>query len=185
MPAVIAQGVQATSQARAYGQYCPRAKAAGDIRPLHKVATMEVVESQEFDQTQGNRFQPSQVDLLAASLRLNSRDIEASLGGLAKLLSLLSPGNTAIKMKKHGVFNKENGIEEIAVSLGDKIFSLRRSKSPQVVETSVAKLVRGIVIKTDQVDMETWSKLLAQQLSTEAARSEAGRLAVEQLLGLG
>ena len=49
-------------------------------------------------------------------------------------------------------------------------------------ETSLAKTVRGVVIKRQQLSLDAWLDALSEALGAEAERSEAARLSLERLL---
>ena len=67
------------------------------------------------------------------------------------------------------------------VDLGDETFVL--SLSGAAAETSLAKTVRGVVIKSQQMNLDAWLDALSEALGAEAQRSEAARLSLERLLG--
>lgn len=69
--------------------------------------------------------------------------------------------------------------------MGDQIFMVTSGKAGGPVKFSRSKIVRDIVIKTDELTMEKWAASLAQHMATEAENSEATRSALNRILGLG
>ena len=67
------------------------------------------------------------------------------------------------------------------MQLGDETFVL--SLSGEMARTSVAKTVRGVVIKRQELQLDAWLDALSEALGAEAERSEAARLSLERLLG--
>jgi hypothetical protein len=77
--------------------------------------------------------------------------------------------------------SREHPVRAIAVTLGDYQYSIiKERKGP--VQTSRAKVVRGIVLKTDLIPMDQWISELARSLADEAARSMQARVALEDFL---
>lgn len=128
-------------------------------------------------------FAPSQIELLAASLRLNASDISNSIPALAQLLQSIAPNSCQIKQRKRGLMSKQKNIEEISVQLGDDIFSISQLGSGSAVKAIRSKIVRGITIKTDELSTDEWISSLAESLAVEAQKSETARSAISKLLG--
>ena len=129
-------------------------------------------------------FKPSELDMIASSLRLDTSDIENSLTALAELLRSISPNGVKIRQRTKGLFSKETLIEEISIRLGDQLYAITNSKSSNPIVCSRSKIVRDIVIKTDELTMDKWAASLAQQAALEAERSAASRAALNRILGL-
>ncbi len=129
-------------------------------------------------------FKPSELDMIASTLRLDTSDIENSLTALAELLRSISPNGVKIRQRKKGLFSKETLIEEISIRLGDQLYAITNSKSSNPIVCSRSKIVRDIVIKTDELTMDKWAASLAQQAALEAERSAASRAALNRILGL-
>lgn len=133
---------------------------------------------------ENTQFEPSQIEMLAASLRFSNSDIDNSMGALAQLLQSISPDACKITRRKHGLISKQTTLEQISLNLGDLLFTVARANRANSVMFSVAKIVRGITIKTEEIAMEEWSRKLAEELSKEAEQSEKSRLALVKILGL-
>lgn len=129
-------------------------------------------------QDDGN--EPLQVEVFAASLRADISDVNAFMEALAAKLSGSLPMQTQVS--RHSSFlSREHPVREITVALGDYQYSIiKERKGP--VQTSRAKVIRGIVLKTDQIPMDQWISTLARSLADELARSAQARVALEEFL---
>ena len=128
----------------------------------------------------GDPMEPMQVELFAASLRADSTDIKAFMEALAVKLQGSLPNQTTVA-RQSGLFAKEHPVREIAVTLGDYQYRITREKQGPVI-TQRAKVVRGIVLKTDQIPLEQWINELASSLAEEAANSASAHAALERFL---
>jgi hypothetical protein len=121
-----------------------------------------------------------QVDLLAASLRADTSDLKVFLEVLAVKLEGALPNQTVVT-RQSKLFAREHPVKEIAITLGD--FHYRISREAQgSLSTLRAKVVRGIVLKTDQLPMEQWIEELAAGLARQAGQSDQARQALERFL---
>ena len=121
-----------------------------------------------------------QIDLAASSLRADASDSRALAEALAAKLSEALPDQTRA-MRHGGRFRtKDKHLERLEVQLGDETFVL--SLSGQRTETTVAKTVRGVVIRRQDLPLDAWLDALSGALSAEAEQSESARLSLERLL---
>lgn len=124
--------------------------------------------------------EPLQVELLAASLRADTTDLKAFLEALAVKLEGSLPNQTQVT-RQSSLFSREHPVKEITVTMGDYQYRIaREGKGPLV--TLRAKVVRGIVLKTEPIPMEQWIEELAEGLAQESARSTQARAALERFL---
>lgn len=123
---------------------------------------------------------PMQVELLAALLRASNTDIKAFLEALAVKLEGSLPNNTIVT-RQNSLFSREHPVKEVLVRLGDYEYRIGRDRQGPLVSQR-AKVVRGIVLKTDQVPMEQWIEELATALAQEAAHSTQAHAALERFL---
>jgi len=72
-------------------------------------------------------------------------------------------------------------VKEIAVSLGDYQYRIGRERQGPLLAQR-AKVVRGIVLKTEQIPVEQWIEELAGGLAQVAANSAQARAALERFL---
>lgn len=123
---------------------------------------------------------PLQMELLAASLRADSTDAKTFLEALATKLEGSLPDRTTVT-RHSSLFSREHPVKEIAVSLGDYQYRIGRERQGPVIAQR-AKMVRGIVLKTEQIPMEIWIEELAGELAQVAASSAQARSALERFL---
>ncbi|HLX41231.1 MAG TPA: hypothetical protein VKR42_11915 [Ktedonobacteraceae bacterium] len=128
----------------------------------------------------GDPMEPMQVEMFAASLRADSTDIKAFMEALAVKLQGSLPNQTTVA-RQSGLFAKEHPVREIAVTLGDYQYRIAREKQGPII-TQRAKVVRGIVLKTDQIPLEQWINELATSLAEEASNSASAHAALERFL---
>lgn len=128
----------------------------------------------------GELDRPLQVEVLAASLRADSTDVKVFLEVLANKLQGALPNQTSVT-RHSSLFSREHPVREIVVALGDNQYRMARERQGPLM-ASRAKVVRGIVLKTDQIPVEQWIEELAEGLALEAARSAQARSALEQFL---
>src|SRR3954467_13409004 len=120
-------------------------------------------------------------ELLAASLRADDVDFATFVEVLAVKLAGALPQRTRVVRKRKGMLTLEKRVHRIDVDVADERYSV--AYDGHSVDTRVAKVVRGIVLKTDEVPLETWPTSLARAIAAEARESEQGRVALERLLG--
>src|SRR3954452_9354787 len=92
---------------------------------------------------------PLQMEMLAASLRADTSDLKAFLEALAVKLEGSLPNQTTVT-RNSSIFSREHPVKDITVTLGDYQYRISRERQGPVM-TQRAKMVRGIVLKTDQV----------------------------------
>ena len=124
--------------------------------------------------------EPLQVDILAASLRADTTDLKAFLEALASKLAGALPNQTVVTRQSR-LFSREHPVREIAVMLGEHQYRISREQQGPL-QTLRAKVVRGIVLKTERLPMEQWIDELASGLAQEASQSSQARIALERFL---
>lgn len=124
--------------------------------------------------------EPMQVELFASSLRADATDLKAFMEALATKLAGSLPDQTQVT-RQSGLFSREHPVRDIAITLGDYQYRIIRER-PGFPVTSRAKVVRGIVLKTDQIPMEQWIEELATSLAQISMQSEQSRAALERFL---
>lgn len=124
--------------------------------------------------------QPLQVEMFAASLRADTTDLKVFMEVLASKLTGSLPSQTQV-MRHSGLFTREHPVKEIVVTLGEYQYRIARERQGPLL-TSRAKMVRGIVLKTDQIPMELWINGLAESLAYEATCSAQAHTALERFL---
>lgn len=119
-------------------------------------------------------------DLLAASLRLSGSDLGVFVEVLADKLERALPGRVVVERRALRRFSKEKRVARVEVALGDNRYSVVVRNG--VVETRCAKAVRGVVLKTEELPLDSWLEALGRELAVEAEASEQSRLALDELL---
>jgi hypothetical protein len=119
------------------------------------------------------------LDLLAASLRADSGDLDAFVESLAVKLEEAIPKRVRVDRRKSGMFGPKL-VRQIQVDLADQRLELRAGTGS--LETRRAKLSGGIVLKSEQLDTDAWLAALGGALADEARRSETTRQALQRLL---
>jgi hypothetical protein len=118
-------------------------------------------------------------EVVASSLRADSRDMKTFVEVLASKLTGALPDQTVVE-RKGGLFSREKPVHRIQVSLGESRYELKASGAH--VDTTRARAVRGIVLKTEQVALHDWIDALSRDLAEYAQSSEQARMALERLL---
>lgn len=121
----------------------------------------------------------SDFDVLAASLRADSGDVRAFVEALAAKLEGAFPGRARVE-RKGGFLGGRKQVRQIDVDLGDARYELAHDDG--AVACARRSVVRGISLKSEQLDLDRWIDELSRALVDEAARSERGREALERLL---
>ncbi len=124
--------------------------------------------------------EPLDMEMLAASLRASSTDIKAFMEALAVKFEGSLPNATMVT-RQSGLFAREHPVKEITVRLGDYAYRISKEKQGPLV-THRVKVVRGIVLKTEQVPLPQWIEELAAALAEEASHSEEAHAALLQFL---
>lgn len=124
--------------------------------------------------------EPLGMELLAASLRADTTDLKAFMEALAAKLSGSLPNQTTV-VRQSSVFSREHPVKEIAVTLGDYQYRIRKDRQGPLL-TERVKVVRGIVLKSEPLPMDFWIEELAEALANVAANSAQARVALERFL---
>lgn len=119
------------------------------------------------------------IDLIAASLRVDSTDVGTFVEALAVKLEEAVPGAVTVERRRDGMFGPKL-VRRIAVDAGGQRLELRRSAGG--IETKCSRLSGGIVLKSEEVDTDTWLQALGEALAVAARRSQTTRQALERLL---
>jgi len=119
-------------------------------------------------------------ELFAASLRADKADIRTFLDALAVKLEGSLPDYTRVS-RQGGIFSRERPVKEIAVSLGEYHYRIGRERPESLVAVR-AHVVRGIVLKTEQIAVDQWIEELSEALAQLAGRSAQARAALERFL---
>ena len=119
------------------------------------------------------------VELVAASLRASSSDLKTFVEVLAEKLEGALPGRVQVGRRSTRFLGKEKRVEQIQCQLGDARYVLSTRNG---LEARRAKVVRGVVLKTDELSFDEWLGALAHDLAVEAETNERAQLALQELL---
>jgi hypothetical protein len=120
------------------------------------------------------------LDALAATLRADAADMRAFLPAIAVRLEEAFPDRCQVKRKRKGMLSGERVVDSVSVAFGDEVYRL--GYEGKQVTASRVKVVRGITLKSEPLAVETWIGDLVAELNSVAADTEAGRIALQNLL---
>jgi len=124
--------------------------------------------------------EPMRTELFAASLRADKTDLKTFLDALAIKLEGSLLDYTRVT-RQGSIFSRERPVKEVVVSLGEYQYRIRREKQGSLVAVR-AHVVRGIVLKTEQIPVDQWIDELSEALAQLASRSAQSRSALERFL---
>jgi hypothetical protein len=119
------------------------------------------------------------LDLLAASLRADSSDVDAFVESLAVKLEAALPGRAQVQRRRTGLLGSKR-VQAITLDAGQRRLELRVRNG--ALESRSARLSGGIVLKSEPLGTDAWLAVLGEALAEEAKRSDATRRALERLL---
>jgi hypothetical protein len=119
-------------------------------------------------------------DLVAASLRADTTDVNAFVEALAVKLEGALPGSVKVDRRGGGLLSREKRVRRISIGMGEARYDLERAGDS--VETSRCAEVRGIVIKSERLGLDEWIDALSRELTDRARQSERSMLALQRLL---
>jgi hypothetical protein len=119
------------------------------------------------------------LDLRAASLRADAGDLDAFVEALATKLESALPDQVEVE-RRGGRLGQKKRVRRIEVTLGDQRYEAEPERGR--VTCRRRSVVRGIALKTQELDLDAWIAALSQELVEEADRSDRGRQALARLL---
>lgn len=120
------------------------------------------------------------IDLMLASLRADAADTHAFLQALAVRLEDALPGQIRVE-RGGGLFSRGKDVKRIELDLGEDRYSVEDEGHGRLRSQRV-KVVRGIALKTETLNMDEWLQGLSADLAALAERSGQARQALERLL---
>lgn len=118
-------------------------------------------------------------DVLAASLRQDNEDLKVFTEVLAKKLEQAAPAFVRVE-RAGGLFQKNPTVKRIVVSFEPWQYVLENQRGR--LNTSRSKLVRGVAIKSELLDLNPWIDALSQELVARASQEAAARESLERFL---
>ena len=116
-------------------------------------------------------------ELLAASLRADAAESGTFVEVLARKLDAAFPDR--VRIERGGRLAGKR-VRRIELDLGGERYAITVD-GPQL-RGSRARVVRGIVLKNDELSLDAWITELSRGLAGAAEESERGRQALERLL---
>jgi hypothetical protein len=130
--------------------------------------------------------EPDDIELLAAALRADSTDLEVYSRVLTTSLADALPAGMVEVDRDQSMRDRLAGrpgvVRSLRIGFGEISLELVRGKSGTPVARA-ARAVRGVVISSREVTIDEWTRLLADQLASQARDSAAARAALSKLLG--
>lgn len=123
----------------------------------------------------------SDFEMLAASLRADAGDLPTFVEVFAGKLEGALGARVQVERHAKKLLSHDKVVRMITVALGDMRYTLT-SDPPGVIVTMRAKAVRGIVLKSERLELAPWIESLARDLAAEAQSSEQARMALQRLL---
>jgi hypothetical protein len=124
------------------------------------------------------------LEVLAARLRRDSDDLSLYAGFLINTLSATLPREMVWVERKSGLFGRARDdapVLGIGVLFGDRRFTLRRDAVGKPVTAQIKHESGGVVLRTETVGMDVWSRELATELAGYALANAAAAEALRRL----
>jgi hypothetical protein len=121
-----------------------------------------------------------EVDILAASLKLEGGQSADMMGHLAKKLQMALPDNVTIT-RGGWLLSSKRPVKDILVRFENNHFQLTKDQYGPVTPRQI-KVVRGVALKTNEVSFDEWIANLAQEMAELAGRSTQAREAMSRLV---
>jgi hypothetical protein len=132
--------------------------------------------------------EPDDVNALAAALRADSADLDVYARVLTTSLADALPEGMVSVERDRSMGDRMAGrpgtVRSLRVDTGETTLELGRGRGGVPV-ARIARAVRGVVISSKEVPIETWVQALADHLAARAQESAAARMALARLLGAG
>jgi hypothetical protein len=132
--------------------------------------------------------EPDDVDALAAALRADSADLDMYARVLTTSLAQALPEGMVNVERDRSMADRMAGrpgtVRSLRLDTGETTLELGRGRGGVPV-ARIARSVRGVVISSKEVPIETWVQALADHLAARARESAAAREALARLLGAG
>jgi hypothetical protein len=119
-------------------------------------------------------------DLVAASLRADTTDLNAFVEALAVKLEGALPDGVKVDRRGGGLLSREKHVRRISIGMDESRYDLERVG--ESIQTSRCSEVRGIVIKSERLGLDEWIDALSRELMNRAQQSERSMLALQKLL---
>lgn len=122
----------------------------------------------------------SDFDLVAASLRADTSDLAIFVEALAVKLAESFPAYVQVE-RRRGFKPGPRPVKKITAVLGENGFDLEHESGSVLCRQRA--IVRGIALRSEELELGPWIDALSRSLVAEAEKSERGRESLRQLLG--
>jgi hypothetical protein len=123
---------------------------------------------------------PLDVSVIAACLRMDESGSRDLLESLADQLTAWLPESTKV-VRDGWLLSAKHPVRELSVSFPNYRLQLIKEKHGSI-EACVVKIVKNVALKTDQVSIEDWINLLAEELSKIAKSNAQMHTALRKLV---
>ncbi|MEO8897329.1 MAG: hypothetical protein ABI352_07050 [Candidatus Dormibacter sp.] len=123
--------------------------------------------------------QEQDLDALAASLRADASDIGVFFQVLAAKLSDAMPGSVDLE-REGGLLKKDHPVKRLRVHAGDDLFEAELRHGSVVARHAHA--VRGITLRSEELDFQAWLRALLGALQKRAQSSTDASAALRSLV---
>jgi hypothetical protein len=119
------------------------------------------------------------IDALAASIHADAGDLGVFFQVLAAKLSDAMPGIVDLE-RERGLFKKDRPVRKLTVRAGDDVFEAELRQG--AVATRHSHAVRGITLRSEEMDFQAWLRALLGALQTRARSSADANAALRSLV---
>lgn len=123
--------------------------------------------------------QEQDLDALAAALRLDASDIGVFFQVLATRLDDSMPGTVTL-VREGGMFKKDHPVKKITVRAGEDVFEAELRGGAVVARHAHA--VRGITLRSEELEFQAWLRALLGVLQARAQSSAEASAALRALV---
>ena len=119
------------------------------------------------------------LEFAVSELASNAADVSMLLRLLVEQLGPALGGRLSVE-RQGGLLRRSGDVKALQVALGDDV--LRAEVDGGVLRCTIGHSSGGIRIRSERVEVASWLRRLLGTLSTEAARSEEARRALENMM---
>ena len=120
------------------------------------------------------------LELVAAGLRADAREMPALLNGLGAWFEEAVPHLVRVERKRAGLLDSRRLVTRITCQVGEDAYVLERQGGGAVARRG--RVVRGITLRTETLTLAEWLSALGAALRTHAEVSDAAARSLRDLL---
>lgn len=120
-------------------------------------------------------------DINAAWLRKAETDVSAFMAALATRLEDALPHQVIVHRKRLGLFSRENRVDRLTIQADSAHYDIYLDSS-NALRCSRAKVVSGVTLKTEALDIQQWLAGLEAELANMATRMGASQTVLHDFL---